>query len=267
MTATREAQLEYSLVQPLMSDVAGRRRKAAKIVAVVEHFLGRSLDGLLVVDAGCSVGIIAGTIAEHGARVVGVDIDRPGLAAARTRVDGTAALVCADGAQLPFADASVDVVVFNHVYEHLVDPEGAVAELRRVVKPNGVLFLGLGNRLGVMEPHHRLPFLSWLPAPLADHYLQRARGVERYHERFATRRGLQRMFAGMTVWDYTLAIAQEPERFAAGDVVPSRVASMPAGVLRLGRGLFPSYVWLATAGSSAPLGPSLRTPPERVPTS
>ena len=70
------------------------------------------------------------------------------------------------------ADGSVDVCVFNHIYEHVVDPDAVMAELHRVLADERVLYLGLGNRLGVMEPHYRLPFLSYLPRPMADRYMR-----------------------------------------------------------------------------------------------
>lgn len=42
-----------------------------------------------------------------------------------------------------FADASVDFVIANHVLEHLEDPVGALRNLMRVLRPDGVLFLTL----------------------------------------------------------------------------------------------------------------------------
>lgn len=46
---------------------------------------------------------------------------------------------------LPLATESVDVVVLNEVIEHLVDTDGAVAELRRVLRPGGHLLLSTPN--------------------------------------------------------------------------------------------------------------------------
>ena len=64
-------------------------------------------------------------------------------------------------------------MVLNHIYEHVVDPDAVLREIRRVLAPDGVVYLGLANRLGVVEPHYRLPFLSWLPhGPLADRYVR-----------------------------------------------------------------------------------------------
>ena len=34
------------------------------------------------------------------------------------------------------------MVVFNHIYEHVVDPDAVLAEIRRVLRPDGVVYLG-----------------------------------------------------------------------------------------------------------------------------
>src|SRR4051812_23623447 len=111
-----------------MLDEAKRRRKAAKIIAVLRHFLGRAdLSGLTVADVGCSAGFIADELAEAGAaHTLGVDIDVPGLRKAAARFGERVAFVCGDGSRLPFPDGSVDVLVFNHIYEHVIDPDAVV---------------------------------------------------------------------------------------------------------------------------------------------
>jgi SAM-dependent methyltransferase len=50
-----------------------------------------------------------------------------------------------DGEHLPLSDASVDVVVFTEVIEHLLQPELAVWEIARVLKPGGVLVMTTNN--------------------------------------------------------------------------------------------------------------------------
>ena len=171
--AGREEQLAYSEIMAKMLDEEGRRRKAAKIVAVVRHALGvETLDGLRAVDVGCSAGFIADELALAGATTSGVDIDEPGLEKARARFGERVDFRLARGEDLPFDDDSVDVAVLNHIYEHVVDPEAVVADIHRVLRPGGLLYLGIGHRWQVVEPHHRLPFLSWLPQRAADRYLQ-----------------------------------------------------------------------------------------------
>lgn len=250
-----------------MLDEDKRRQKARKIIAVLEHYLGRTnLRGLTVVDVGSSGGFIADELAQAGGATIGVDIDVPGLASARARFGGRVAFVCADGEQLPLPDESVDVLVLNHIYEHVVDADAVVAELHRVLGPDGVLYLGLGNRLGVVEPHYRLPFLSYLPAGLADRYVHLSGRADHYHERFRTRPGLRRMLRGFTVWDYTLPVIREPLRFASTDVVPGPAARVPALALRGLLPVLPAYIWIASKGSHPPRGERLQTMPRRIAT-
>jgi 2-polyprenyl-3-methyl-5-hydroxy-6-metoxy-1,4-benzoquinol methylase len=262
----RTAQLAYSEQMAAMRDEAGRRRKAAKILAVLRHVTGRAdLAGLTVADVGCSQGFIADELAGAGAEVTyGVDIDVPGLTAAHRRFGEQVRFVCAAGERLPFADASVDVVVFNHIYEHVVDPDAVLADVRRVLRPDGVLYLGLGNRLGVLEPHYRLPFLSYLPAGAADRYVRAFGRADHYYERFRTRPGLRRMLTDWHVLDYTLPVLAEPERFAGDDLVPGPVSRLPEPALAAMLPLLPTYLWVASPTALRAAGPALRVAPRPV---
>jgi SAM-dependent methyltransferase len=265
VTADRGRQLAYSELQSKMLLEHERRAKGAKIVTVLTHFLGRpDLGGLVTLDLGCSTGFISHELHRAGAVVTGVDIDEPGLDRARRRFGGEIPFVCADGERLPWPDGSVDVVVFNHIYEHVVDPDAVLAEIRRVLRPDGVVYLGLGNRLGVLEPHYRLPFLSWLPAGLADRYVAATGRADHYHERFRTRPGLRRLCRGLRVWDYTYTVLAEPARFAADDMVPAWLAAAPPVLWSLLSPVIPTFVWVGTPGGSAPRGGAARVPPRRI---
>jgi SAM-dependent methyltransferase len=291
-TGDRSAQLEYSNLQPEMHNEEGRRAKAAKMLSVLEHFRGTAdLAGATVVDLGCSTGFIADEFRRAGARVVGVDIDVPGLAAARARFDAgqtasfdlsaaTAAedrtvagrpsglgFVCADGERLPLPSGSADVVVFNHIYEHVVDADEVMTDIERVLAPDGVVYLGLGNKWGVIEPHYGLPFLSWLPPKAADAYMRRFGKGDAYHERFRSERGLRKMTGRLNVWDYTDTVLADPVGFAAQDVVPAPLDKLPTAAWRVGRPLMPTFIWVGTKGEQAPAGSPgkpAKVPPRRL---
>jgi hypothetical protein len=128
-----------------------------------------------------------------------------------------------------------------------------------------VLYLGLGHRHQVLEPHHRLPFLSWLPQPAADRYLRLAGRGDHYYERYYSARGLRRLVAGFDVWDYTLPVLADPGAFAGDDVVPAWVSRLPERALAAALPLVPTYVWLAFREAAVPRGPALRVPPRHVP--
>ena len=266
MAAGRGRQEDYSQKMAAMLDEPSRRRKAAKLLAVLQHALGRAdLAGLTAVDVGCSAGFIADELASAGATTHGVDIDEPGLAAAKARFGDRVQFHLADGEALPFADASVDVVVLNHIYEHVVDPDAVVRDIHRVLKDDGVLYLGLGNRLGIIEPHYRLPFLSWLPhGPVADRYVRAFGRADSYYERFRTRSGLRRLFADFDVWDYTLPVLADAAAFNGDDVVPGPVGRLPEPVLAATLPLVPTYIWVAFKQPHRPAGPPLRVAPRHL---
>ncbi len=269
MTKTRSKQLAYSEIQDQMLDEDGRRQKAEKVLRVLAHFRGTDdLSGCSVLDLGCSLGFFVEAALHRGATSIGVDIDVPGLAAARTARDPGSTFLCADGEALPFPDGSVDVVVFNHIYEHVVDADLVMAEIRRVLAPTGVVYLGMANKLVVIEPHYKLPFLSWLPAQAADAYMRRFGPMDAYHERFRTFPGLRKMARGLTVHDYTFSILADSGAFAADDVVPRlapRVFSaLPAALRTALRPIAPTYIWVASKDGHGPAGPDLVVPPARL---
>jgi SAM-dependent methyltransferase len=264
MTGQREAQLAYSELMDKMLDEDLRLAKARKILSVILHFLGRDdLVGLGVGDIGCSAGFIAASLAEAGGLTLGFDIDRPGVATAAARFGDTVHFALSEGDRLPLRDGALDVIVFNHIYEHVVDPVAMVDELYRVLADDGVMYLGLANRLGVMEPHYRLPLLSYLPPSLADRYVRATGRADHYHERLKTRPGLRRLFRDFTVWDYTYSLLREPERFASDDIVPGPVSGIPSVALKLVP-IIPTFIWVATKSNMAPAGAALGCPPSRV---
>jgi SAM-dependent methyltransferase len=97
------------------------------------------LPGLDVLDFGCGHGMAAVVLARKRARVTAFDLSGGYLAEARRRANANnveVEFVQADGAYLPFADASFDRIWGNAVLHHL-DLRIAGAELYRVLKPGG----------------------------------------------------------------------------------------------------------------------------------
>lgn len=103
-----------------------------------------------------------------------------------------------EGVELPFEDATFDVVVSNHVIEHVGNGTAQLDHLRemaRVLRPDGVCYLAVPNRWMLVEPHFKLPFLSWLPSSLADAYVRFAGKGEYYDCRPLTVSWLESRFA------------------------------------------------------------------------
>ena len=99
-----------------------------------------------VLDIGCGDGTAAATAAPllTGHRVIGVDWSQDALTRARAHLPCTIrGELTGDG--LPFTAESADAVLFSEVIEHLVDPDAALDEIRRVLRPGGHLMLSTPN--------------------------------------------------------------------------------------------------------------------------
>ena len=96
----------------------------------------------LCLDVGCGNGTAALLVAEtFGVRVVGIDVDPQQIALARAAAGDRADVefMTADATCLPFEDGRFDVVATNKTTHHVPRWSSALAEMRRVLRPNGYL--------------------------------------------------------------------------------------------------------------------------------
>ncbi|HUF46366.1 MAG TPA: class I SAM-dependent methyltransferase [Vicinamibacterales bacterium] len=119
------------------------------------HHLVRLIDfeawrGRRVLDVGCGAAVELTRFARAGALATGVELsDRmAGLARENLRQQGlSAGLAVADGEQLPFADHTFDFVYVHGVLPYTADDRRLVAEVRRVVRPGGLVMVQAYNRV------------------------------------------------------------------------------------------------------------------------
>lgn len=118
----------------------------------VEHLHRYSLAASLtagaeVLDLACGEGYGSAWLSHAASAVVGVDIDADVVRRARSRYGNlNLQFVCAHASALPFPDASFDWVTCFETIEHLTDQARLVAEIRRVLRPNGHLLLSSPDR-------------------------------------------------------------------------------------------------------------------------
>ena len=106
--------------------------------------LGRLQPGERVLDLGCGAGtdsLVAALMVGPGGRVTGIDMTPEMLAKARAAAGELAVenveFVEGEAEQLPFGDASFDVVISNGVIDLIPDKDAVFAELHRVIVPGG----------------------------------------------------------------------------------------------------------------------------------
>jgi len=116
---------------------------------VQQEMRRRFLDGVEfpasadVLEVGCGTGVLTRVLAAlpEVETVVGVDLAESLLDRARELAAGIPNMrfEAADARALPLADESVDVVVFDSTLSHVPEPERALAEALRVLRPSGTL--------------------------------------------------------------------------------------------------------------------------------
>lgn len=132
-----------------------RRRRVRRLLALLD---GHPLAHLTLVDVGGGTGVgVEEAIrraprGSYGVRVV-LDPQRGMLVRGLRRGSTLADRIVADGAHLPLADSSVDVALLLGVLCCMTDESvpGAVGELRRVLKPGGVVVVGVPRRRGDLD--------------------------------------------------------------------------------------------------------------------
>lgn len=99
--------------------------------------------GQHVLDVGCGTGLLLRAMTDHEStiRVVGLDLSRAMLHRARSRLPVTVTLLQGDTTRLPFESATFDVVVSSSALHYAPHPDDALAEIARVLRPNGRLVL------------------------------------------------------------------------------------------------------------------------------
>ncbi len=124
---------------------AENRARLPWINRIIEEHFGTS--PLKILDVGCGGGLVCNELIKKGHAVTGVDLSLPSLEIAKER-DSTKRVnyLEANALELPFENSTFDIVCSMDFLEHVEDPERAVKESSRVLKPNGLFFFHTFNR-------------------------------------------------------------------------------------------------------------------------
>lgn len=225
-------------------NLTSRTTKALKI----ERLLGLASrpQPIRLLEIGTGSGGIAHYFATHETircEVTAVDV------VDNRRANGGYDFHVVNGVILPFADASFDVVISNHVVEHVGDAEAQVRhlrEIRRTMKADGVGYLAVPNRWMLTEPHYHLMFLSWWPQKWRTPYLRLMRGAGFYDCEPLEKRRLERMLGDAGLGYRNLCI--EAMREVIGIERPKSaivrcLAIVPDRLLEPLRGLIPTLIY------------------------
>lgn len=120
----------YDLITRLLSYGQDRKWKARLVT------LAAAANGARALDLACGTGDIAFALAARGAQVAGLDITHRMLQLARAKGSG-ASFLAGDMLALPFRDREFDIVTAGYGLRNVSDIGRALAEIHRVLKPDG----------------------------------------------------------------------------------------------------------------------------------
>jgi ubiquinone/menaquinone biosynthesis C-methylase UbiE len=116
-----------------------------------------------LLDVGCGSGETLSLLSKSqpSFRFFGVDRSFSALRLAEERhPNSSARYVCADIQQLPFADDYFDAVIAFGIVEHIPQHRSALAEITRILRPGGTLYLSTSNAASFLQIFNRLRALA-----------------------------------------------------------------------------------------------------------
>jgi len=196
-------------LNPFISD-GDREIKAKKIEAVLANYMApKNIAGLNVLDFGCGIGQIAEYFAKQNTLYC-ADVEDYLDVKNRKILQ----FVQLSSLKLPFEDRFFDIVLSNHVIEHVKDQKLYLSEIHRVLKNTGVCYLATPNNNFFLEPHHRIPFINYLPRP-TFHGILGMLGKYREELYLLSYRGMWSLFREQEfeTIEYTAKILKHPEQY------------------------------------------------------
>ncbi|MCA9960940.1 MAG: class I SAM-dependent methyltransferase [Anaerolineales bacterium] len=103
----------------------------------VERAVVQRPDVQRILDLGCANGWNMSRFTQYGRSSIGLDVVMERLQLARAH----GPVLFASGLDLPFADNTFDLIYIQHVLHHIGDVTQALQEVRRCLRPGGILFL------------------------------------------------------------------------------------------------------------------------------
>ncbi len=140
-----ESMQEFDQPQGTLPAGKSAARYAARMGAILRRAanrLGKPPHKLRLLDVGCSSGALLKVAQENGFQVSGAE---PATQAAQTAQAMGFDVFPGFLQDAHFPDNHFDIVTLFEVIEHLTDPIALISEVRRILKPGGILLLGTGN--------------------------------------------------------------------------------------------------------------------------
>lgn len=155
-----------------------------EIIKIANNYLNQRLNTLKVLDIGSGRGEYTREMAKFFGKVVGIepyrDVYKFCLQHTKKKYKNLSFLNT--GIEDFKTKEKFDLIVMLTVLEHMPNPKKSFDRIFQLLKKNGIIYLTSPNKYWIFEQHYGLPFLSWLPLPIANKYLKLFRGLDSYKD-------------------------------------------------------------------------------------
>ena len=214
-----------------------RMAKAKKIESILKDYLKKEIINLNILDIGAGDGTISSYMSEKGNNVVCVDIEDQ-------RAKRSAKFIKVNSSKLPLQSNHFDIVISNHVIEHIKNQKLHLKEIKRVLKQNGVCYLATPNRNFPIEPHYKLPFIHYLPQTYFFKTLQ-ILGIYKEEVFLLSYHKMLTLFKDFPINEYTHLVIKNPAKYYINNNI---VSKLPNAIINKLNPLSPANIFILAKG-------------------
>jgi len=243
---SKKYQFNYSNLSPSMYIENERIKKANKTVLVLKDYLN-DISSLNLLDIGSSTGIMTNEYSKHFRDVTGVDLDTKAVQYSINKYKNhNLKFICSPIEEINIPDSFFDVITCSQIYEHVPSDKKLMEDIFRLLKPGGVCYFAAGNRFKIIEPHYKLPFLSFLPKKAGNFYIRLFTKHEFYYENLKSLRNLKKLVSRFEIIDYTLKIIKYPSKFSANEMLLEKTLKyyLFNFLAKIFYFIIPTYIWI-----------------------
>src|SRR5579872_3982315 len=154
-----------------------------EVLKIAENRLHKSPKQLKVLDVGSGFGLYSIEFSKYVNRVVGIEPVKEAYQYADKYKKNRKNVFFYNMFIQEFqTNEKFDLAISLTTIEHMPEAEIDMQKVLSLLKPGGILYLTAPNKLWPVEAHYNLPFLSYLPLPLANIYLKMSRRGTSYED-------------------------------------------------------------------------------------
>lgn len=166
---------------PITSQIANAG--AEEIIQNAQKYFNKPHIELAVLDAGSGWGEYTSALAKHFGSVVGVEPQKDACVYAVKKYSKQKNLTFYNSPIEEFnTKQKFDLIISLTVFEHIANKKAFYDKIFSLIKPNGIIYITAPNKYWIFEQHYGLPFLAWLPLPIANTYLKITKGINSYED-------------------------------------------------------------------------------------